>query len=161
MARYRSELKIESDGTEDFRVAIRELRRADRSLPDEFLRSIKEVARGLRDAAKVKALAQPSEGKGHTGLRQSVAKGVRIIPIPEGVRVITESRERDEAIIPRGMDMRKGWRHPVFGNMNRWVRQTSGTDSWFMDTMRSGQEPIRNRLINDINDAAERIARAS
>lgn len=161
MKRYRNELGINIDDGRDFHNAIRELKRADRDLPDDFVKSIREVARGLRDLAKARALLEPSRGTGHTGLRQSISRGVKNVNIEGGIRVITQSREQDEAIIPRGMDTTRGWRHPVFGHMNRWVRQTSGTESWFMDTMKDGREPIRNRIINNINDAADRIARAS
>lgn len=161
MPRYKNELKLETDGTEDFRVAIRELRRANRDLPNEFLKSVREVARGVRDLAKVRALEEPSRGVGHTGLRASVSRGVKIINIDNGIRILTEARERDEAIIPRGMDNDKGWRHPVFGNRNNWVRQRSGENSWFMDSMQQAERPLTLRLVRNLNDAADRIGNAT
>lgn len=130
-------------------------------MPDDNLRSVREVARGVRDLARVRALEEPTRRTGHTGLRRNISRGVKIINIPGGLRVITEVPEEDQAIIPRGMDNARGWRHPVFGNRNNWVTQTSGSDSWFIDSMRSGYEPLRNRLIEDVNDAAERIAVAT
>jgi hypothetical protein len=57
------------------------------------------------------------------------------------------------------MDNVRGWRHPVFGHRNRWVRQTSGSDEWFMDSMRRGAEPLEDRLTRNLELAAEAIAR--
>jgi hypothetical protein len=138
----------------------KQLTKENRQLPRDFKNSVNEVARGLRDAAKVRALQEPALKGKHTGLRAKVSGGVKIIQIESGVRIITSMPKEDEAIIPRGMDTVRGWRHPVFGRKNNWVRQTSGTESWFMDTMQKGHEPLRNRLIRDINDAAQRIAEA-
>jgi hypothetical protein len=144
---------------QDFRNVSAALTAIDRQLPRDFKNSVTEVARGLRDAAKIAALNEPG-GKGHTGLRGRVSKGVGMIDIPGGKR-ITTSMPKSEWIIPRGMDRLQGWKHPVFGRHDiPWVRQTSGTDSWFMETMRKGEEPLRNRLIRNINDAADRVKNA-
>lgn len=156
---YRSKLTLELDGFEDFRNVSAALTAIDRQLPRDFKNSVTEVARGLRDAARVAALNEPG-GKSHTGLRARVSKGVGMIDIPGGKRITTSMDKKDEAIIPRGMDTTRGWRHPVFGNRRVWVRQTSGQDSWFMETMRKGEEPLRNRLIRNINDAADKVADA-
>ena len=158
---HRSEVEFGSSGLEDINRAARALTAIDRQLPRDFKNSINEVARGLRDMARVAALNEPSQGKGHTGLRARVSTGVGIAQIPDGVRIITKMPELDEAIIPRGMDTVKGWRHPVFGHRDRWVVQRSGTDSWFMETMAKGQEPLRERLIRNINDAADKVADSS
>lgn len=160
MALFRNHVGINVFGREDFRAVQKALTEADRQLPRDFKQSINDVARGLRDAARAAALNEPSTGKGHTGLRARVAAGVSIMQIPGGVRIITSMPESDEAIIPRGMDNVRGWRHPVFGRKSNWVVQHSGSDSWFMETMGKGHEPLRNRLIRDINDAAQKIADA-
>jgi hypothetical protein len=133
----------------------------DRQLPRDFKNSINTTAREMRNLARASALAEPSRGVGHTGLRRDVSKGVQIIELPSGrgVRIITTMPEMNEAIIPRGMDNVRGWRHPVFGHRNRWVRQTSGSDEWFMDSMRRGAEPLEDRLTRNLELAAEAIAR--
>jgi hypothetical protein len=108
-------------------------------------------------------MTEPAFGKEHTGLRARIAKGVGIVQIENGVRIVTKMDEYNERYIPRGMDKtgpNDGWRHPVFGHRDRWITQTSGEDSWFMDTMHKGEEPLRNRLVRNINNAADNIADA-
>lgn len=157
----RSHLSINIDSGTDFKAVAKELTAQDRQLPRDFKQSINLTAREMRALARASALAEPSRGVGHTGLRRDVSKGVQIINLPSGngVRIITSMPQMDEAVIPRGMDNVRGWRHPVFGNRNRWVRQTSGTDSWFMESMQRGAEPLEDRLTRNLELAAETIAR--
>lgn len=162
MARYRSSLDLGSSGLEDFSAATKALTKINRDLPRDFKNSVTTTAKELRDLARIRALQEPAAGKsGSTGLRADVAKGVGIVQIKDGVRVVTSMPNRNEAIIPRGMDGIKGWRHPVFGNKNNWVRQTSGTESWFLDTMRDGHTPLRERLERNLQDAADTVDNAS
>lgn len=159
----RSHLRIDIESLNDFDSVIKELTEIDRQIPRDFKNSINRTAREMRDLARASALAEPSRGVGHTGLRRDVSKGVRIIEMASaiGVRIITSVPEADEAIIPRGMDTVRGWRHPVFGHRNRWVTQTSGTDSWFMESMQRGAEPLEDRLTRNLEIAAEQVARRS
>lgn len=162
MARYRSNLSLGTSGLEDFSAATKALTKINRDLPRDFKNSVTTTAKELRDLARIRALQEPAAGKsGSTGLRADVAKGVGIVQIKDGVRVVTSMPNRNEAIIPRGMDGIKGWRHPVFGNKNNWVRQTSGTESWFLDTMRDGHTPLRERLERNLQDAADTVDNAS
>lgn len=162
VADHRSEIKftIPTRDFDDFRDVSKALTAIDRQLPRDFKNSVNEVARGLIAMARVAALNEPSSGKGHTGLRAKVSKGVGMIQIPNGVQITTSMPNQNEAIIPRGMDNVRGWRHPVFGRRDNWVTQRSGEDSWFMETMGKGHEPLRNRLIGNINDAADRVKNA-
>ncbi|WIF20508.1 hypothetical protein SEA_JFLIX2_17 [Rhodococcus phage Jflix2] len=155
--RYRLTLSFDVIGEREFREVQKALTEANRQLPRDFKNSVNEVARGLRDEARYQALQKFTGRKGHTGLRRKVAAGVTIIQIDSGVKIITSMPEEDEAIIPRGLDGVRGWRHPVFGHKDRWVRQTQGADSWFLETMRRGHEPLRNRLVRNINDTIEKI----
>lgn len=158
--RYRLTISFEVLGEREFTEVGKALTAANRQLPRDFKNSVNEVARGLRDQARYQALQKFTARKGHTGLRRKVAQGVKLVQIEDGVRVITTMPDEAQAIIPRGLDGVKGWRHPVFGHRDRWVRQHQGTDSWFLETMRSGHEPLRNRLVRNINDAADDIADA-
>lgn len=144
----------------DFSNVSKALTAANRQMPRDIQVSINEVARGLRDAARVAALSEPAFGKKHTGLRREVSQGVGIVQLPGGVRITTSMPLEDMAIIPRGMDTVRGWRHPVFGHRDRWVQQTSGDTSWFMDNMQKGYEPLRERLIRNINENIQMIADA-
>lgn len=158
-----STLTFNVSGLDDFSRVAKALTQANRQLPRDFKNSINEVARGLRDAARAAVMNEPAKGKDHTGLRARIAKGVGIIQIENGVRIVTAMDQHNERYIPRGMDKsgpNDGWRHPVFGNRSNWTTQTSGEDSWFLSTMQNGEEPLRNRLVRNINDAADKIADA-
>lgn len=161
MVNRRSDLNFQVLFENEFGEVARELTEIDRQLPRDFKNSVNRTAREMRDIARAAALQEPSTGQGHTGLRSAVSRGVQIIELAggNGVRIITHAREPDESYLPRGMDTVRGWAHPVFGNRNRWVRQTSGTDSWFMESMERGAEPLEDRLTRNLELAAEQVAR--
>lgn len=156
-------INFEVEGADDIRLVKLALTEQLRSIPREIDKTFTHEARILRDRARAKIKAQPTPKKaGHTGLRREIAAGVhyvRINPKPEwtGIRISTMMPERDEAMLPRGTDSPiKGWRHPVFGNRNNWVRQ-HGAYSWFIDTMQDAEEDMRVRLQWVFEDAAEDI----
>lgn len=154
-------LDIGVEGVESLVAVIRAIGEEERRLPDEFDRIINETADALVAVARAKVLAEPTHGPKHTGLRAEIAAGTQVTQIPDGVRIITSMPENNEAIIPRGMDSGyKGWRHPVFGNMGKWVTQRAAF-SWFLDTMQDGKQPLEDGLHQALEDAADRIARAA
>jgi hypothetical protein len=128
-------------------------------LPEEFLRVLREVADVLSTQAAAQVLLEPTYGPKHTGLRAAVSYGVGVTETADGVVVNTSMPQRDEAIIPRGLDDgSRGWRHPVFGHRDRWVVQR-GTFSWFTDSMNEAEPMAREGLVNALQAAADRIAR--
>jgi hypothetical protein len=145
----------------DFTRAIAALTAVDRTLSGNVNRRMRAEAEKLIDIAQVKVRALPTpRNAGHTGLRNRIAAGTFLAGQGSNLRVTTSMPEEDEAIIPRGMDRgAAGWRHPVFGNMNVWVRQNGY--SWFAETMESGQQPIERALTNELEAAADFIDRSS
>lgn len=159
------DIEFEFGGRRVFNDVARALGRVNRQLPRQILRDIEKEAKALRKQAAAKALEEPAFGDKHTGLRKNVAKGIKVVPVEEGgrsgYRVITTMPEEDEAIIPRGFDNRKGWRHPVFGRREQpWVTQ-HGAFSWFMDTMQEAGPRLTSKIHEDIEDAADEIDRAA
>lgn len=155
------ELHISISGIDEINDVVKALAEADRSLPKQFIRDIAEIAQGMAAEARARALALPAKGtSGTTGLRKDVARGVRVRTVVNRVSITTSMPETDEAIIPRGFDTRRGWRHPVFGNKSNWVRQPGGEFSWFMEAMQDGKDPMTDKLTEALEDAAERIAAA-
>lgn len=151
-------LEFDFGGRDEFSDAYRELGNIDRQIPRFIDQAIQKLAKELKKEAAAKALEQPATKGGHTGLRKDVAKGIGIVDIPDGVRITTSMPEEDEAIIPRGLDTEKGWRHPVFGKKDVWVRQR-GEFSWFMDTMQDAKPRLGSRIEEILDDAAEQVAR--
>jgi hypothetical protein len=117
--------------------------------------------------AKAKVRSLPVYGhSGHTGLRRKVARGVRVTSRlgdarrGSAIRVVTTMPQNNEAIIPRGLDHINGWRHPVFGNREVWVRQRAVRPGWFTSTLADAREPIAERLERVLEEARDTIARA-
>lgn len=74
---------------------------------------------------------------GRSGLRESVARSLRIAVRDSGRRVgvyITTEGTRlpsDQRTMPRRLNTGR-WRHPVFGDRNTWVTQSITPPGWFM-----------------------------
>ncbi|WP_432112869.1 hypothetical protein [Streptomyces sp. S1] len=99
---------------------------------------------------------------GHTGLRGRVSSGVGV---RKGVstkstayfRIYTEMNKNPERPIPRGMDAAKGWRHPLFGNRDRWYQSRPVRPGWFTDTIGDSGDEIENRLARALDFAINRL----
>lgn len=161
-----AEVEIEVSGRDDFNRAALGLTQAGREIPQRVQKEIKGTAKQLSKEAAAKALTQPALKGKHTGLRRDVAKGVGVVPFEDedgsGFRIVTSMPESDEAIIPRGLDtsFRRGWRHPVFGDRNRWVRQHGGL-SWFMDVMQQSPAILGPKVEDILEDAADHVDKAA
>lgn len=116
--------------------------------------------RAARDDVSADEL--PGGQVGRRGLQRRVARGVQMLsqsgPTINRIRVITSMPERDESIIPRGMDRPRGWVHPVFGNRANQVRQLGG--SWFMPHMQNSRGDIEENMTDVLEEAADFVGRA-
>ncbi|OII61213.1 hypothetical protein BJP40_06715 [Streptomyces sp. CC53] len=132
----------------------------DVAIPRQSRQVVRREARRLARVAQNKVRSLPIAGSSgrHTGLRRRVAAGVRVVDVPEGAHVQTTMAERDEAIIPWGLDSPKGWRHPVFGNREVWVQQRPHVHGWFRGTFEDGEHLIEQSLEDVLERSARRIA---
>jgi hypothetical protein len=145
-------------GPEWERVAA-QLAVEEKQIPKNLRHQVRRNAESLAERAKQKVRRLPVRGRaGTTGLRQRVAAGVHVVDVVNGSRISTSMAERDESIIPRGLDRKVGWRHPVYGNREVWVQQRPYVSGWFTDTIADGHDEIEHDLDEVLNDAAERIA---
>lgn len=135
----------------------------DQRIPRAAVSSIRDEAEDLADKARARVKRVPVLGgpAGKTGLRRRVAAGVRVKPTRSGARVSTSMANKDEELIPRGLDRKIGWVHPVFGNRNVWVRQQPAVAGWFSDTMMDGRRSIQESLTDVLERSADNIDRAS
>jgi hypothetical protein len=156
-------ISFEVEGLEDLRMVRLALTQANRDIPRDMAKAINAEARQLRDEARAEIIAMPTpQQAGTTGMRKEIAAGVHISRLPlagdaSGVRIGTRMTERDENYLPRGMDSRKGWQHPFFGDKDNWYRQY-GQYSWFMDTMADGENDLERRLYEVLRDNRDDIA---
>lgn len=145
----------------EFQAVRAALKAIDKDLPKKLRRTLRDAAKPLATEAKAKVKALPRTGRQHTGLYARVARGVRIqssLSRNPRVRVVTSMPDRSEAALPRGLDDPYGWRHPVFGDRETWVRQRGY--SWFMETMQDGQPDVQRAIVEVLDEARDTIIRA-
>lgn len=151
------EFVVGSDAYSKLDRIIERLSDVNASIPRDSHEVVLATAKGAAMEAGTKVLSEPAFGDKHTGLREEVKEGLTVEDIPDGARITTSMPQRDEAIIPRGLDGFGGWRHPLFGDKSRWYRQR-GAFSWFMDTMGSQHDGLERKLSDVLQKAARYVA---
>ncbi|MEV0085261.1 hypothetical protein [Saccharopolyspora sp. NPDC050642] len=98
------------------------------------------------------------------GLRASIARAVRVQMSVGGrsasVRIRTQTRHlpKDQRKLPSHLNDGR-WRHPVFGNRDRWVTQTARPAGWFESAMRRHGPKVRQGAVKAVNDIISKIAK--
>jgi hypothetical protein len=100
----------------------------------------------------------------HRGLRDSAARATKAEVRTGGrsarvrIRVNARQMPRDQRLLPGHMDTGK-WRHPVMGNREVWVTQTTTPPGWFTRTVprhgpkiRRGGEKVMDRVLQRLAD---------
>lgn len=132
--------------------AVEDVKAKVRSLP---VRSVGGGGSGQRRAHR------GGRGKSH-GLRSTIASGVRV-QIRYGDRpdlkiVIRPNLPGGQQKLPRYLNRASGWRHPVYGHRDRWVKQVGG--EYFEQTILRHQQQIAGEIVGALDDAAQAIVRA-
>lgn len=99
-----------------------------------------------------------------TGMRRRVAAGVHSrsgIGVNPYFRIFTSMPTPSEAPIPRGLDRRQGWRHPLFGDKRYWFTSRPTHEGWFTDTIANHRDEIERALEDALERAARHIDAAS
>lgn len=145
------------------RQVAAELRSMDQVRVTRIIRGhLERRARPVGMAVRARILAIPTKGPKHTGLRQRIADCVDTFldingPIVTvGVEIIPERMPTGQWGLPlymEGVNRHGPWRHPVFGNFDRWVSQDA--HPYFYDP--ASQLALAGR--EGIDAAADEIAR--
>lgn len=117
-------------------------------------------------AARAALMGAAHGGMPHGGepLRTAVAAGVAdhivLGGASAGVRVVARATGMPRGFrnAPKRLNSRRGWRHPVHGRADVWVRQI-GAPGWFDDTLSRGQERYRAAVRRAIEKSVNRIER--
>lgn len=155
-------LNIELGGGDEFGRVAEALGFAKSEIPDEVKKVILELAEKLAHEASLRVLAEETHGSKHTGLRAKVSAGVYVEETGDGFKVGTSMPNENEAIIPRGFDTRasrNGWRHPLFGNREKWYRNY-GSFSWFLGAFDDSDKDAEMRLKQVLDHVADQVARS-
>ena len=119
-----------------------------------------DAARKSRRNQGPLTLRQHTSLMGRSGLRESVARTVRVVNRSRGqshqLTVKSEGSRMPGGQRMLPVHMNKGtWRHPVFGNRNAWVDQKV-TPGWFDKPV----ETHRNRIFEQIERAIDDALRS-
>jgi hypothetical protein len=93
------------------------------------------------------------------GLRESIARAVKLQITARGVRFIVNSSQLPESqrTLPRHLDSPKGWRHPVFANREHWVHQQGRP--YFAATIKKRAVKFRQSIVQAMEDIKNKIER--
>lgn len=102
-----------------------------------------------------------SRARKGAGLRDSIARSLRLV-VKTGsktarvrIEVNAAKLPEDQRSLPRHLDNPKGWRHPLFGNRERWFTQKG--QPWFRVTIERHLPKIRDDIQQALDDIANKI----
>lgn len=123
------------------------------------------MARNMREAMKplvpdLRAAVRgiPSSGKGHTGLRDKIARGVQVKVSTAGrsvgarIRVDARLLPDNAKSLPELLEGTVPWRHPVYGNTDNWV--TQAPHPFFYRTLKPHESAVQTRMAQVLKDTA-------
>lgn len=119
----------------DLRVVSAQLRRAgDGRVKKQFARNLRAAAAPMVPLVRASIAAIPAKGPASTGLRQRMQRATRLSVKTVGrsasVSVMVDPKKMPDGqkSLPQYMEGAEGharWRHPVFGDPDKWVQQPS------------------------------------
>lgn len=154
------DFRMGHSGQDDLRRVARQLRAHGdaKVIRREMTKALREGTKPAVVNVKAASLALPAKSGKSTGLRRRMAAAtsaqVRTAGRNPGVKVrVRRARMGDQASLPK-VTNEGVWRHPVFGDRETWVTQTSRR-GWF-DTANRRSAPGVRREIKKILDDTER-----
>jgi hypothetical protein len=94
--------------------------------------------------------------KGGHGLRATIARGIKskvaYTGFKLGARITIETNHMppSQRTLPKHLDNPRGWRHPVWGNRSKWVRQIG--EPWFSGPIRKHRVAIQREVQQDVDE---------
>ena len=121
-------------------------------------RNMAEAAATGKRLLSAKAFAK---AQARSGLRASVARGVRIETRTKGdagvrIRAASSAMPPDQRKLPRLMNKGK-WRHPVYGGSG-WAEQTVSPEGWFDKTAEAAGPTVAAAVTKAVETSAKDLA---
>lgn len=129
-------VRVDPRTQRDLQVAARKLKRHGNKaeIRREMIKGLRAAAKPGEQAAKASAMSLPANTGQSTGLRRRIASaiGIQVRTSRNALVRIRVARRKmgDQASLPQRMNRPGQWRHPVYGNREMWVTQTSRA-GWF------------------------------
>lgn len=126
-----------------------------RQLTKELRGAVKPTLQKTRQSA----LAYPATTGKHSGLRQATARALSITTA-RGRVAIQISRKKMPAgqeHLPARMEGIGKWRHPLFGNTDKWYDQKS--HPWFFPVINRDKPRVRKEIERIVRTTAKQLGR--
>jgi len=154
--------RVEVD-PDSLRRLVRALRaEADgKALVRDLVEELRAVAQPALEATKASILSMDSQAEVIPGLRAAVARATSISVHTTGrgagvaIRASKAGMPRGFRNAPRWLN-RPGWRHPLFGDRDRWYSQV-GKPDWFDGAIRPFVPATNRAAAEALNRVAKRI----
>lgn len=173
-------MEIRSNGGADFRALGLRFRRAGRdgaAIRSATTKRIRAILNRIVDEQKHAAQTMNVKGtrgrgalrreqfhgsrrrralRGGHGLRRAVARGIKskvaYSGYKLGARIVADSAAlpASQRKLPRYLNRRRGWRHPVWGHRDRWVEQRG--EPYFDDPIRRHRRQVRKDVQAVVDD---------
>ncbi|WP_433252859.1 hypothetical protein ACQPYK_08560 [Streptosporangium sp. CA-135522] len=111
-----------------------------------------------KDPTNERAIAR---ARARAGLRRTIAAAIKT-DIRDGgrragVRIVVDASKlpADQKTLPRRMNNRKGWRHPLFGNRDRWYAQRGRP--WFEPSISRHVNKVRTTILAAMDEIAAEL----
>ena len=134
-------------------------RRADFATRNDITNLATAVSTGRRVLSDQKRSEKRERAR---GLRESVARGVRLSNVKKGrnsgivIRSSGTYLPPDQKKLPRAMNRGK-WRHPVFGDRSVWVEQTATPVGWFDNTGKKAQPGLVREITKAVDESVREL----
>lgn len=150
-------------GARDLAQLARDMREAGdpQKLRRDLRRDIAAAMKPMKQAVQANERAIPAHGPRHTGLRDDMVKATRIRVLAGSSRaevkleVAPARMPAGKRKLPSYMEGRGRWRHPVFGDRDRWVSQSG--HPYFWRAVRPHIEDVRKTVIDVVERALSKI----
>lgn len=151
-------MEVSIKASAEFERLARRLREAGaKDLQDELQGALEKGANKIAEAQKKTVKSLPTHGRRHTGLRTRIAAEVRTqvqTSAYGGVRIVV-GKTSDLGNLPVYLNT-GSWRHPVFGNREKWVTQKV-IPGWFYLPAHEHSAWVREELEKAMEKVADKI----
>lgn len=114
--------------------------------------------RGAKAAERARTDVGKALAHRRAGLRQTVAAAVRVRALSRGVTIEVnyDRMPNNQRGLPNALNLKKGWRHPVFGNRDVWVFERGGP--WFYEPLYKHVTHFNTAVRNAMTEASDKLA---
>lgn len=129
----------------------------------DLAKGLRKAGEGAARASQASLMSMGSAGLPHgESLRAVVSAQVkssaRLSGDSAGARITAGSKgPRKFRNAARKLNRPGGWRHPVYGNRDKWVQQI-GKPGWFEEPIRARRDEYLNAVLEAMQDMVRRIA---